>query len=284
MTLYPDFYPAFQCRAGTCRHSCCKGWEIDVDDESCRYYDTVPGPLGERLAAAIVRDAEGAHFALTADERCPFLQRDGLCELICQLGEDALCDICALHPRFYLDYGEHTLCGLGLSCEVACALLLAERGPLRFLAEESGDACTLPQLLGLPAQALHFCPQPEAPRYQAVLDAFAATEPIDDAWTAQLQALRQQLPAVIAAAQDYAQRYDAGLFDRILAYILYRQLDSLEERGLRALLDYAALCAEFVFLTAAWTGDLAEALRRWSEQIEYSTENVAILLDAITAS
>ena len=30
----PEFYPAFRCRAGTCRHSCCRGWEIDVDDTS----------------------------------------------------------------------------------------------------------------------------------------------------------------------------------------------------------------------------------------------------------
>ena len=31
--ILPSFYPDFQCRANNCRHSCCKGWEIDIDEE-----------------------------------------------------------------------------------------------------------------------------------------------------------------------------------------------------------------------------------------------------------
>ena len=28
----PDYYKEFQCIADQCEHSCCIGWEIDVDD------------------------------------------------------------------------------------------------------------------------------------------------------------------------------------------------------------------------------------------------------------
>ena len=131
-TWVPDFYPAFRCRAAACLHSCCRGWEIDVDEASAGRYRKLSGLLGDALREALFADAEGWHFRLDGEERCPFLQKDGLCRLIRELGEEALCDICALHPRFFQEIGEDELWGLGLSCEAAAALL-PERGGLRFV-------------------------------------------------------------------------------------------------------------------------------------------------------
>ncbi len=281
MTVYPDFYPRFACRAGACRHSCCRGWEIDVDEDSLRLYEAVPGPLGEKLRACLSRGEDGAHFLLTQDERCPFLQQDGLCELICRLGEEALCDICTEHPRFYLELGGLQLCGLGLSCEAACALLLAEEGPLRFLTEETGNACSLPELLGQPEQRFLFAPRPELPRWEKMLALFSRTEPIDAAWTGQLCRMEQALPALTESARLRLSEASPALYSRIGAYMVYRQLDRLPEFGLDTLLAYAALCVDFVFLCETFSGDLAESLRRWSEQIEYSTENPDLLLRAL---
>ena len=281
--LRPDFFPRFACRAARCRHSCCRGWEIDVDAASAAYYRGLPGALGEALRAVLTEDEAGWHFRLDGEERCPFLRRDRLCRLICELGEDALCDICALHPRFFTACGDYELAGLGLSCEAACALLLGTDAPLRF--EGEGESLGLPELLarlGAPCgeEALRFRPRPERAYYAALLAAFARTEPIDAAWEKELAALADSLDEGLAAARDYAGRYDRGRYDRILEYILYRQLDKLETYGLAALLDYARRCTDFVFLRDARDGDTAEQLRRWSEQIEYSTENVDILLES----
>ena len=278
----PDFAARFACRAGRCAHSCCRGWEIDVDAESAAYYRSLPGALGDELRAALTEDSEGVHFRLDGEERCPFLRRDGLCRLICELGEEALCDICALHPRFYTVCGDWELAGLGLSCEAAAALLLETDGPLRF--ESEGETFTLPELLerlGAPCgeEALRFAPRQDAAYYAALLAAYARTEPIDGRWEEELAALRDGRDAAMTAVRDYAPRCDRGRYDRVLGYILYRQLDRLEERGLAALLAYARQSTAFIFLRDACLGDTAEQLRRWSEQIEYSTENVDILLE-----
>ena len=272
MSIYPDFYERFACRAGVCRHSCCRGWEIDVDEASAAYYAEVPGELGEKLRRSIARDAEGAHFLLTADERCPFLLADGLCEMIVRLGEDALCDICALHPRFYEDLGETELCGLGLSCEAVCALLLESMEPLRFLDDESGATLTMPELLsslGLEAEAESLCFDGEKPS-ASWLARLAETEAIDERWPGELAALRAVLPGLTLPL---------GLrYDRILQYLLYRQLERAEETGMDALLRYAREGTAFVAAWDAAEGFDPEHLRRFSEQIEYSTENVDILL------
>ena len=47
--IAPDYYKDFKCIAGNCRHSCCIGWEIDIDPDSLRRFQSVPGALGERL-------------------------------------------------------------------------------------------------------------------------------------------------------------------------------------------------------------------------------------------
>ena len=185
MTFYPAFRAAFACRASACRHSCCRGWEIDVDEAALRRYAAVKGTLGQELRRNIFQDDDGAHFLLTEDERCPFLQPDGLCRLICELGEEALCEICALHPRFFTDVGEDTICGLGLSCEAVCDLLLNSDEPL-CVVSEAGEQITVPALVGLPEDALRF---DGALPSAAYLRRMSDTEPIDDRWPEELSRL-----------------------------------------------------------------------------------------------
>ena len=274
MTFLPEFYTAFACRAGSCRHSCCRGWEIDVDEDTLDFYRNVPGALGERIRAAVAQDEEGAHFVLQEGDRCPFLQADGLCEIICRLGSDALCDICALHPRFYETVGAHTLCGLGLSCEAACNLLLRQETPLRFLCDETGERLSLSALLErlgreVAEDSLRFDGRPCS---QGYLDRLARTEPIDDRWP-------EELAAVCSVMLSLKELPRGARYDRILQYVLYRQLERLEDVPLERLTDYARNTAAWIAAQDLLYGHSDEWLRRWSEQIEYSTENVEILLE-----
>ena len=43
------FMRDFRCIADQCRHSCCIGWEIDIDPDSLKRFQNVPGELGQRL-------------------------------------------------------------------------------------------------------------------------------------------------------------------------------------------------------------------------------------------
>lgn len=267
MMLYPDFYADFACRAADCRHSCCKGWEIDVDEAALRRYAAVEGKLGQELRRNIYQDDDGAHFLLTEDERCPFLRDDGLCRLICDLGEDALCEICAVHPRFFTDVGENTLCGLGLSCEAACELLLNSDAPL-CVVSEAGECSTVPALLGLSEDALRFDGVLPSAAY---LRRMGETEPIDERWPVELSDLCRCL-------KELKTLPTGARYDRMLQYILLRQLDRAGETALERLIGYARDSTAFVAAQDARFGTDAEHLRRWSEQIEYSTENVDILL------
>ena len=45
----PDYYKYFSCIADKCGHSCCVGWEIDIDADTLEYYRSVKGTLGKRM-------------------------------------------------------------------------------------------------------------------------------------------------------------------------------------------------------------------------------------------
>lgn len=132
----PDFYDSFFCIADKCTDNCCIGWEIDIDEESLSRFEAAQGAFGEKLRAAIKYGGECPTFANTAGQRCALLRNDGLCELVLNMGEDALCDICALHPRFFEWFNNEKEAGLGLCCEEVCRLLFANTEPLSFVTEE----------------------------------------------------------------------------------------------------------------------------------------------------
>ena len=124
--VYPSYYPQFRCRAGVCKNTCCRGWEIDIDSETREFYRTVGGDLGQKLRQSILDGEDGASLRLVEDERCPFLLDSGLCQLILELGEDKLCQICTDHPRFRSFFSDRTEVGIGLCCEAAAELVLSQ--------------------------------------------------------------------------------------------------------------------------------------------------------------
>ena len=128
----PDYYPAFHCIADKCRHTCCAGWEIDIDEDSLKKYQSMEDELGAFLRGHI--DLKPVpHFRLAKGERCPLLRSDLLCELILQKGDSALCQICRDHPRFRNYWSDRVEIGLGLACEEAARVILSSNHPLRLI-------------------------------------------------------------------------------------------------------------------------------------------------------
>ena len=56
MKLYaPAYYKEFSCIADRCRHSCCIGWEIDVDADTLAFYEDLEGDYADKIRASIDR-------------------------------------------------------------------------------------------------------------------------------------------------------------------------------------------------------------------------------------
>ena len=133
--IAPAYYNDFACIASACRHSCCIGWEVDIDDESAERYAEMRHPYASAIRDSI--EGEPPHFVLSEGERCPHLDASGLCRIITECGEESLCQICTDHPRYRNYYDGVVEIGLGLSCEEAARLVLESE--VGFLVSDSED-------------------------------------------------------------------------------------------------------------------------------------------------
>ena len=306
--IVPAYYEDFQCIASACRHCCCIGWEIDIDEDTAAYYAALPGELGARLRENIV-PGEPDCFRLTAEERCPFLNRDNLCELILTLGEDSLCEICTEHPRFHNQYGDREESGLGLCCEAAAALILGQREPFSlkcfgdapkdadYLLRERVFAALTDHSLPLPVRfqsAAKLCGGRIAQRSPAEwLSRFLALEQMEPAWTELLHLLEQNLDRIDFAAFSAAAAAWETEYELLACYFVFRHfLNFAAEYGAAAALGFALLGCGLIYalhalrfqLDAALSFDArAEIARLFSAEIEYSDENPALLLEALSA-
>ena len=293
-TAYPDYYKNFQCIADRCLHNCCIGWEIDIDEESAEHYAKVTGDMGERLKASIDWD-EVPHFRLGNGERCPFLNPNNLCDLIHSLGEDSLCTICREHPRFRNELPERVEIGLGLCCEEAARLMLGQKEAMKLIVE--GKRENPDEILMLRDEVLTILQNRSVPlseRIEAMLslcgchmphfdpliwrDRLISLERMDESWTAYLTLLTKDIEQFSSLTPRPQEEYE-----QLLVYFIFRHFSGALEDGLFELrLAFAILSVHIICLVCAATGeDVAEVARMYSAEIEYSDENVGVLLSVL---
>ena len=293
----PNYYHKFHCIASACKHSCCVGWEIDIDEDSYEYYRNLSHPYGETIRRRITVNDDVACFSLTEKERCPFLQENGLCEMILTLGEDSLCQICLDHPRFRSFFSDREEIGIGLCCEEAARLVLSQNEKTEIvLLSDDGNEEDLwedeAELLALRDELFEILQNKENSRddrINTMLCRVQASAVTDLAfWQEKLFALEQLDPAwqdlvkSLTLSQENSQDLEAPL-EKFMLYLLYRHLpNAQDEDEIRATVRFAALGCLIVQAICQNTNTaIEEAVRLFSSEIEYSEENTRTLLNLL---
>lgn len=122
--IYPSYFEKFKCIADKCPDSCCKGWDVVVDDETNEYYQSVGGKFGEKLKKLTEIDCDGDRIFVSQSGRCPFWNENELCDIYINLGESHLCKTCREFPRLTQDYTVFTEHLLSFACPKAARLIL----------------------------------------------------------------------------------------------------------------------------------------------------------------
>jgi lysine-N-methylase len=297
----PKYYSAFKCIADKCKHNCCIGWEIDIDNETLEKYLALDGGYGEEIKRS-VDDDPTPHFRLGYRERCPHLSENGLCRIITELSESYLCEICREHPRFYnfTSYGAEV--GLGMACEEACGMILRSDlfNELEIVCDMSGEA-----------EELDFDPIPLRQRIFDVLSDSSGShssklneifgicsekhrEYSDEEIRNILLSLEYMDAESKAIICDYTQHTETESelekpLERALAYFVYRHLTKAEDEWeFEQILRFALLCYS-ILRSIAWkkslktVDELIPYARMLSEELEYSEDNTITLIERINA-
>ncbi len=143
------FCNEFKCLAEKCPESCCQQWSIFFSRSD--YLNLRNTPCSEGLKEIIdksfikvkenneVKSLDYAVIRLDEKGFCPLLDKDGLCMLQKELGEDCLGYACYTFPRLKTKIGGDTyIYSLDMGCPKVVELLIAQREGL-VITEENYD-------------------------------------------------------------------------------------------------------------------------------------------------
>ena len=291
MKLYaPKYYQNFKCIADQCEHSCCIGWEIGVDGEALARYERLGGGYGDVVKGSISYDGE-PHFKLCSDDRCPHLNEQGLCNIILNLGEGYLCDICREHPRFY-NYTDVVEVGLGMSCPEAARIILSSPDYLSMeeVGEVSADgeiAFNGRMMREKVYAILDDSSLPYGERLAKIYGDYGISRGDDEAWRGKLSALEY----LDEKHRDLFMKYSSACrsvgvdqyLERFLAYLIYRHCtEAFDAEDFALRLSFCLFCERLAASLAVFKGasslcEVAELTSMISEELEYSEENTEAL-------
>ena len=292
MKLYaPGYYKEFSCIADKCTHSCCIGWEIDIDSDTMAKYTSVTDGYGKQIRDSIDK-ADTPHFRLTEGERCPHLEDNGLCRIISTLGEDYLCDICREHPRFYNDTPHGKEVGLGMACEEACRIVLESDDYARMTEIGEVDGETVPTDFDATAcrNTVYAILSDDSLAYTEKLSRIQCecgvrpTMLSDESWREFLSTLEyldeshREMFASYSSHPSTPQDWEKPLM-RALAYYVYRHGSGARDlREFREAVGFSLFCERLLASLAEAekiesVDQLIRLARIVSEEIEYSEEN-----------
>ncbi len=311
----PQYFDTFSCIAAQCPDSCCKEWDVQVDDASAKIYRSLPGTLGEDLRSRLY-DEDGETWLTIVDGRCPMWRTDGLCRIQAELGEDALCKTCREFPRLTHDYGDFIERGLELSCpEAARIILTAPAAPLLEAqvlgcGEAEYDEDTMEVLLRTRQRVLEILNDDGRPVSEslalALLYGYQAQGELDgeeerpfDADSA-LDSLREfakfpdirEIPDFFAGLEiltpQWAERLKAcepgpwvPEYRKLARYFVERYwLQAVSDYDLTSRVKFAVISC---VLIRSLGGELLPTAQLYSKEIENNTENVEAILDAAYA-
>ena len=297
-TFVPNYYKDFRCIAQKCKHNCCIGWEIDIDESALSLYDNVKTQFKNRLEEGINRNDDCVCFKLDGKGRCAFLNENNLCDIILNLGEGSLCQICSDHPRFRNFYLSRTEVGLGLCCEEAGRIILSQKEnfSLEELCDDGTDIENSEEEIDFfkfrdyifshikeNKSILKLCSS-EFPdkSIEQWAEFFLSLERLDEYWTILLNELNSTDIKDVTLPEEFDY-----CFKNLLLYFTYRQLNEFSsEKDLMFIYLSCEMIKNLCKMHIKKYGDLnfediVEYSRMYSCEIEYSDENIEKIIEIL---
>ena len=287
MKLYaPKYYEDFKCIADKCAHSCCIGWEIDVDDTAMLKYEKSKHYYAKKVLESI-ENSDTPHFKLSCEDRCPHLDSKGLCKIIINMGEKYLCDICREHPRFYnyTNYGKEM--GIGMSCPEACRIILNsdDYNELDVIARGIGEIDRIDYDALIDREKIYSILKSDR-GFNDKLNKICSEYQID------LKGISEKAYLDCIDSLEYLNNEHISLFfefsidatvseknekhlERALAYFIYRHCtESMDFEDFKISLSFCLFCVLLLASLIQNNKDVYECARIISEEIEYNTDNI----------
>ena len=299
-----NYYPKFKCIAGDCKHTCCAGWEMNIDEKMLALYKKDESLFSATLKQGV--DFDKSCFKADKKGRCAFLNEKGLCEIIINLGEDHLCQVCRDHPHFRSFSADRVETGLGFCCEQVAKIVLSfqdkiqlvlknddnQNEPLDFIQKSvlsfRQTVVNLLQDRNIPIndriqKVVNLCYAELSPQNnKKIVKTFLSLERLNDGWESRLKSIKKAFDA--HTDEKYSLYCEQFLVNSVYRHLLDAE-DTTWVRAITLACVYSWLIVKNVVEAEdekdALSFDLlVDVVREFSAEVEYSQDNLDKLFSA----
>lgn len=132
-------YNDFKCTANKCKFTCCEGWDINIDKDTYEKWKKDEKDSNYLLKGVKIKECNGKKgYFINKEtfEKCPFLDCEGLCNIVKGHGEEYLSKTCHSFPRIKNDF--ESKMELSLSCACPEVIEILDKIEGKILMETEG--------------------------------------------------------------------------------------------------------------------------------------------------
>lgn len=278
--IKPSFYDNFECKADKCTDTCCAGWEIEIDDISMQKYKNIKSDFAKKLHESIEYVDSQPCFRRDKNDRCVFLDKNGLCDIYSELGKSYLCDICREHPRFYDEFDDIVEAGLGICCEKVCEMLFDNDFEIVYDINSDSIEEDIEILLSCRQYIFDILKNTQLPFekritecleysekmqnelfdvysnmfvyekdmfFEFILESYKKTEPINEKWSELIDKMQLNLKAILEISRNY--NFDDSVYPKVMSYIIYRHFMQVRFDGeILSVVRMALMAVTFMYM------------------------------------
>lgn len=119
-------YNDFKCTANKCKFTCCEGWDINIDKDTYERWEKDEKDSTYLLNGVKTKECNGKEeYFINKEtfEKCPFLDCEGLCNIVKSHGEGYLSKTCHSFPRIKNDFEIKSEFSLSCACPEVIEIL-----------------------------------------------------------------------------------------------------------------------------------------------------------------
>ncbi len=148
MAYAPKWLQNFSCLGGKCPQTCCRGWNIPIDEEHALLYENINDPeiqpdlskVFQKIRTIKHRKSENLYFLHLLDQpadTCSLLNKEKLCTLQNKYGASALCTTCYFFPKVLWQIDNEWSLSASFSCPEVLRMAILDSKSIQFTTLET---------------------------------------------------------------------------------------------------------------------------------------------------
>lgn len=141
-----DNYDEFRCIAGSCPNTCCRGWDISVDEDTYHRWNRTNDFEGTKQIEQRENTKEQYFIHMGTNKSCPFFNEEGLCQVVIGYSDEMIPKTCQLFPRQIVELSGTTEYSLSCCCPEVVRQLNERQEKLKILTVKEPELETKSEL------------------------------------------------------------------------------------------------------------------------------------------